>query len=89
MIFCCSSNLACFLYPSLAAKYCSQNTSSWPSHLLKNIPIYSLDDSKMTQQSKVVYIVVMGLTGAGKSTFISRATGDQTILIGTGLESGT
>lgn len=31
---------------------------------------------------RTVYILVMGLTGAGKSTFISVATGDEDIAVG-------
>ena len=36
-----------------------------------------------------VYIPVMGLTGAGKSTFISLATEDESVPIGEGLASGS
>ena len=32
---------------------------------------------------RVLHILVMGLTGAGKSTFISTVTGDDSIEIGT------
>jgi ABC-type lipoprotein export system ATPase subunit len=35
-----------------------------------------------------VHLVVMGLSGVGKSTFISMATGDTSILIGAGIEGG-
>ena len=35
-----------------------------------------------TVEIRIVYILVMGLTGAGKSTFISVVTGDDTIPIG-------
>ena len=33
------------------------------------------------------FIAVMGVTGAGKSTFIRTASGDDSILIGHGLKS--
>jgi GTPase SAR1 family protein len=36
-----------------------------------------------------VHLLVVGLTGAGKSTFISRATGDTSIETGEGLATGT
>ena len=39
-------------------------------------------DSSDQPEPKLVYILVMGLTGAGKSTFISIVTGDYTIPIG-------
>lgn len=32
-------------------------------------------------------IAVMGVTGAGKSTFIREVSGDQTVVVGDGLES--
>ena len=35
-----------------------------------------------TVEIRIVYILVMGLTGAGKSTFISVVTGDEDIPIG-------
>lgn len=34
-----------------------------------------------------VQLLVMGLTGAGKSNFIQKATGDPSIVTGDGLES--
>lgn len=37
---------------------------------------------------KVIRIAVMGVTGAGKSTFIRQVTGDSSIRIGQGMESG-
>jgi ABC-type uncharacterized transport system ATPase component len=42
----------------------------------------------MYLQFPAVYIFVMGITGAGKSTFIQKATGDTDIKIGEGLGSG-
>lgn len=36
-----------------------------------------------------VVIAVMGVTGAGKGSFISRTTGDTSVQIGSGLRSGT
>ena len=42
---------------------------------------------KMEAQLKKVYILVMGLNGVGKSTYIWRLTGDPSIEIGKGLES--
>ena len=36
-----------------------------------------------------VVVAVMGVTGAGKSSFIQDVTGDQNIRIGHDLESGT
>lgn len=35
-----------------------------------------------------VDLLVMGVTGAGKSTFISIATGDESIPVGENLDSG-
>lgn len=35
-----------------------------------------------TVEIRIVYILVMGLTGAGKSTFVSVVTGDEDIPIG-------
>ncbi len=35
-----------------------------------------------TVEIRIVYILVMGLTGAGKSTFVSVVTGNEDILIG-------
>jgi GTPase SAR1 family protein len=43
--------------------------------------------ASVTSELPKAYILVMGLTGAGKSTFIFRATGDESIPIGEGLES--
>ncbi|MCJ1246881.1 hypothetical protein MMC30_004090 [Trapelia coarctata] len=40
-------------------------------------------------ETRVLYILVMGLTGAGKSTFISIVTEDDTIPVGASLESVT
>ena len=39
-------------------------------------------------EGKRAHILVMGLTGAGKSTFISKATGDDSILVNGNLDSG-
>ena len=36
-----------------------------------------------------VIIAVMGVTGAGKSSFISTVTGDSSVIVGDGLSSGT
>ena len=52
-----------------------------------------IDDAKALwrpdgTEDERVDILVMGLTGAGKSTFISRATGDESIPVGEGLDSG-
>lgn len=35
------------------------------------------------------FVAVMGVTGAGKSTFISQLTGDSNVVIGHGLQSST
>ena len=35
-----------------------------------------------------IVVVVMGATGAGKSTFIKRATSDEAVVVGDGLHSG-
>jgi ABC-type uncharacterized transport system ATPase component len=45
------------------------------------------DSVKMEEALKKVFIVVMGLTGAGKSTLIHKATGDPNIVIGDSLDS--
>jgi ABC-type uncharacterized transport system ATPase component len=45
------------------------------------------DSVKMEEALKKVFIVVMGLTGAGKSTLIQKATGDPNIVIGDSLDS--
>lgn len=53
----------------------------------KPAPLGGLSPSK--DGPKKVHLLVMGLTGAGKSTFISRATGDKTIPIDDDLDGGT
>lgn len=35
------------------------------------------------------FIAVMGVTGAGKSTFIRTASGDESVVVGDGLKSCT
>jgi ABC-type thiamine transport system ATPase subunit len=35
-----------------------------------------------------IVVAVMGATGAGKSTFIRRVTGNDTVVVGDGLKSG-
>jgi predicted GTPase len=50
--------------------------------------VMSSTASADSAQFRVVHILVMGLTGAGKSTFISKATGDDSIRVGSGLRSG-
>jgi ABC-type hemin transport system ATPase subunit len=42
----------------------------------------------MAIQNPDIIIAVMGMTGAGKSTFIRRITGDQSIKVGHKLSSG-
>ncbi len=37
---------------------------------------------------KSVHLLVMGLSGSGKSTFISKATGDTSIPTGSGIAGG-
>jgi predicted GTPase len=51
--------------------------------------VMSSTASADSAQFRVVHILVMGLTGAGKSTFISKATGDDSIRVGSGLRSVT
>jgi putative ribosome biogenesis GTPase RsgA len=36
-----------------------------------------------------ITVAVMGMTGAGKSSFIKKLTGNEDIVVGDGLESGT
>lgn len=42
----------------------------------------------MSMQSDDILIAVMGATGAGKSTFVRLATGDNSIRVGQSLRSG-
>jgi ABC-type sugar transport system ATPase subunit len=42
----------------------------------------------MATHNPEVVIAVMGMTGAGKSSFIRRITGDQSIKVGDTLHSG-
>lgn len=35
-----------------------------------------------------VHLLVMGLSGVGKSTFISKATKDPTVVVGAGISGG-
>ncbi len=37
---------------------------------------------------KSIHLVVMGLTGAGKSTFVSTATGDPSVVVDAGILGG-
>jgi signal recognition particle receptor subunit beta len=37
---------------------------------------------------KSIHLVVMGLTGAGKSTFVSTATGDPSVVVDAGISGG-
>jgi len=49
--------------------------------LIDSVPIQPIDGSPWA------FIAVMGVTGAGKSTFIQSASGDDSVVIGDGLES--
>ncbi|ETN38049.1 uncharacterized protein HMPREF1541_07672 [Cyphellophora europaea CBS 101466] len=62
----------------MATKSPSQTRSSQQKHHLRK----TLRPSNEAENVKEVYILVMGLTGAGKSTFISIVTGDDSIPIG-------
>jgi ABC-type hemin transport system ATPase subunit len=42
----------------------------------------------MAIQNPNIVIAVMGMTGAGKSSFISRVTGDESVKVGNKLHSG-
>ena len=63
---------------AMATKSPSQTRSSQQKHHLRK----TLRPSNEAENVKEVYILVMGLTGAGKSTFISIVTGDDSIPIG-------
>lgn len=48
----------------------------------------SLKENMLRKRQEVV-IAVMGVTGAGKSSFVKLATGDSNVKIGHGLNAGT
>ena len=48
----------------------------------------SSSDTSIEQTSEEVVIAVMGVTGSGKSTFIRTMTGNDSVHVGHGLESG-
>ena len=69
----------------------SVETLNFPSHIKSTSSIMSSNISKKTMRSavpttkveiRIVYILVMGLTGAGKSTFVSVVTENEDIPIG-------
>jgi len=44
-------------------------------------------ERKLSDNAPVAFIAVMGVTGAGKSTFISAVSMNQNVEVGHGLES--
>lgn len=68
------------LLPSIA------HTPSTKQKLKQNFPSQLAVLTPKTR--KIKHVLVMGMTGAGKSTYIKRVTGDESIRTGAGLAGG-
>jgi hypothetical protein len=53
----------------------------------ENSPPSDIQEPKRRRGVPEVVVAVMGVTGAGKSSFIRRVTGNDGVLIGSGLQS--
>lgn len=58
--------------------------------LQKSIPESSITTpiSEGGNGFEAVHLLIMGLSGAGKSTFVAKATGDTSIVTGDGIRGG-
>jgi ribosome biogenesis GTPase A len=68
--------------------------SNLPVYPTQETPSKSKDDVRRTNRNRIskskaeVVVAIMGLTGAGKSSFIQTVTGNRDVGIGHGLNSG-
>ena len=62
---------------------------SWPDDdELPQVPNSKVDHAQLPDPGREVVIAVMGVTGAGKSSFIRSMTGCEDVFVGHGLSSG-
>ena len=55
---------------------------------MSNLQIASADESEAAKAGAPwAFIAVMGVTGAGKSTFVRTVSGDNSVVVGDGLKS--